>query len=275
MVYFYEHFLFSPIALPLMAIFLVVVVYAAFRQPKADAGRLQLRACISIHEVAAVLGFLLVPVVGIVLAKTAVGAFSDRYALSAVIGVSIVVAWGLYGALDAKPMLAFGLGLLLCLFLVVKEVQTYRRAVVMQSQQASTFSFLEAHAKGNVPIVISSPIEFLELTYDAPREIARRLIYLADPKLGIQYTGTNDVEKGLLEMKRWAGLDVRPFHTFVSSRKDCYILFLTSDYPYDYEWVIPALKAAHWRIRLQKWQGGKVLFLASPDSRATSFASIK
>lgn len=275
MVYFYQHYLFSPIALPLMVSFLVVVAYAAFRQPNRDSGRPRLRSCIAIHELTAVLGFVLIPVVGVVLAKTVIGAFSDRYVLPAVIGVSIIIAWGLYSVLDAKPALAFGLGLLLCLFLVVKEVQTYRRAVVNQSQQALTYNFLEAHAKGNVPIVISSPIEFLQLTYDAPRKIAKRLIYLADPKLGIRYTGTNDIEQGLVEMKHWANLNVQPFRTFVASGKDCYILFLTSDYPYNYEWVIPALRAAHWRIRLLKWQDGKILFLAASNSKSCARSTIK
>lgn len=270
MAYYYQHFLLSPIALPLMAIFLVVVAYAALRQSKVDLEDPRLLSCIATHEIAAVLGFLLIPVVGVLLGKTIVGAFSDRYALPAVIGVAIAVAWGLYAALDANPAVAFILGVLLCVFLVVKEVQTYRRAVAVQDQQASTYTFLEAHAKKNIPIVISSPIDFLELTYDAPESLSRRLTYLADPKLGIRYTGTNDVEQGLLEMKHWAGLSVHPFRSFVASGEDCYILFQTSDYPYDYDWVIPALKAAHWKIQLLQWTDGKALFLGAHDSNGSA-----
>ncbi|MEJ2009572.1 MAG: glycosyltransferase family 39 protein [Acidobacteriota bacterium] len=275
MLYFYQHFLLPPAVLPLLAILLVVITYAALRPTQAGTEARRVRSSLPSHEIAAALGFLLVPVVGVVLAKTAVGAFAPRYALSAVIGLSIIVAWGLYILLDGRRSVALALGLLLCGFLVAKQVQTYRRAVEERSEQASTYAFLEAHAKGNAPIVISDPVAFTMLTYKAPRDIEQRLLYLADPQLGIRYTGTDDIEQGLVEMKRWAGLNVEPYHTFVSSGQQCYVLFLTSYYPYDYEWIIPALRAAHWRIKLLTWRDGKILFSASPGLTSSALSGGK
>ncbi len=273
MFYFYQHFLLAPTVLPLLVILLAVVSYTDFRRPKPDTGEPRLRSCIPAHEIAAVLGFLLIPVVGVVLAKTVVGAFSDRYALPAVIGLSIIIAWGLYTALDAQPELAFALGLLLCVFLVVKEVQTYRRVVEVRAQQASTYVFLEAHAKGDAPIVISNPGEFTVLTYAAPQKLEHRLLYLADPELGLRYTGTNDLEQGLEGMKSWAGLNVQPFRAFVASGQKCYIY--VTNYPDNYEWIIRALQAAHWRMRLLKWQGGKILFSAGPGPNGKALSGGK
>jgi hypothetical protein len=112
--------------------------------------------------------------------------------------------------------------------------------------------------------VIANPGIFTELTYDPSQGIGQRLLYLADPQMGLRYTGTDDAERGLLELKRWADLNVQSFPTFVASGQKCYILFLTRDFPYKYEWVIPALRKAHWKITLLSWRVDKVLFLASP-----------
>lgn len=271
MAYFYGHFLLSPSAVPLLAIVLVVVVVGFLRQRLDQTVEPQAKTGIPAHEVAAVLGFLLIPVVGILLAKTAVGAFSDRYALSAVIGLSIIIAWGLHRMLRCHRALAVGLGLLLFAFVAVKEVQTYRRAVAYRALQVSTYSFLDTYARGDAPIVISGPMDFTELTYAAPRDIASRLTYLADPRLALQYTGSDDAEKGLVEMRSWAGLRVQAFSRFLVSRKMCYVYAV--NYPDQYAWVIRGLEAAHWKLSLERWENGMILFLAVPDNHGVSGAT--
>jgi Dolichyl-phosphate-mannose-protein mannosyltransferase len=263
--YFYEHFLLTPTAVPLLAIFLVVVTYSAFRCDKADTGGKRARFCVPLHEAVAAVGYLLIPAVGVVLAKTAVGAFSDRYALPAVIGLSIIIAWGLYIAFGGRRAVAIALGLLLCGFIAVKELQAYRRAAADSVLHVSTFAFLQTYARGDAPIVISGPMDFTELTYDAPKDLAGRLTYLADPQMALQYTGSDDAEKGLVEMKSWAGLNVQPFGPFVASGQMCYVYVV--NYPDNYRWVIRGLKAAHWEIALRRWQDGMILFSATPDGK--------
>ena len=262
MAYFYEHFLLTPSAVPLLFIFLAVVAYSTLRRPLAEMAETPVRGCIPLHEIAAAVGFLFIPVVGVVLAKTVVGAFSDRYALPAVIGLSIIVAWGLHNVLAKRRVPAAALGLVLLAFLAVKEVQTYRRVAADRSLHDATYGFLENYAQGDAPIVISGPMDFAQLTYDAPANLARRLTYLADPRLALQYTGTDDAERGLVEMKSWAGLNVQPFDRFVASRQRCYVYVV--DYPDKFAWVVHGLEAVHWRISLERWQDGMVLFSATP-----------
>lgn len=266
---YYQYFLLPPAVGPLLAIFLVIVCYVLFGRTYAVEGRPQVQGTAPLHEWAAVVGYLMIPFVGIILAKAVVGAYEQRCALAAVIGLSVAVAWGLYSIMDARLTPAFGLGILLCILLVAKQVQTYHREIAAQSARASTYTFLEAHAEGDTPIVISNPQAFMELTYDPPRDIGRRFLYLSDPRMGLQYTGTDDVEQGLVEMKRWAGLNVQPFRHFVESGRQCYILFRNSDYPNQYEWVIPALEAANWRISLINWQDGRLLFSVIPGGQGT------
>ncbi|HET9177258.1 MAG TPA: glycosyltransferase family 39 protein [Terriglobia bacterium] len=264
--YFYDHFLLTPSAIPLLVIFLAIVAYRTLRRPDADAADTPVRADVPAHEIAAAVGFLLIPAVGVVLAKTIVGAYSDRYALPAVIGLVLIVAWGLHSALDGRRAVAAALGLLLLAFLAIKEVQTYRRVVVEKLRHTQTYNFLESYAGGSAPIVISGPMDFMELSYDAPKSLARRLTYLADPRLSLQYTGSDDAEKGLVEMRSWAGLDVQQFREFVAAGQKCYVYVI--NYPDAYAWVVRGFQAAHWQIVLEQWQGGMVLFSAAPAGKA-------
>jgi Dolichyl-phosphate-mannose-protein mannosyltransferase len=266
MAYYYEHFLLTSTAVPLLVIFLVAVVSSAVRRGKDETGGTRALASVPVHEAAAAVGFLLIPVVGVLLAKTVVGAFSDRYALSAVIGLSILIAWGIHWLLQGQRAVAVGLGLLLLGFLVVKEAQTYRGAVAYRALQVSTYSFLETYARGDAPIVISGSTAFTELTYQAPSAIAGRLLYLADPGLALQYTGTNSAEKGLLEMKHWAGLNVQPFQAFTATGRTCYIF--VDNFPDQYRWTIPELRAWNWRLTLVAWQPSMILFEATPIRKA-------
>lgn len=264
MAYFYEHFLLTPTAVPLLAIFLVVAAcrLCCPRGSGEDAGTPRMIFAVPAHEIAAVVGFLLVPVVGVILAETVVGAFSPRYALPAVIGLSIFIGWGLYDLLRGRRAVAAGLALALLGFMAVKEVQTYRRSIADRALQASTYAFLATYATGDAPIVISGPMDFTELTYHAPQSIAKRLTYLDDPKKALHYMGSNDAEKGLVEMRTWAGLNVQPFSGFVASGQKCYIFVV--NYPDKYEWVLRGFQAKHWKISLQRWQNGMILFSAAP-----------
>lgn len=268
MAYFYEHFLLTPSAVPLLAIFLAIAVHRTLRQPQTDLTEPPARASVPMHEVAAAVGFLLVPMVAVVMAETVVGAFSDRYALPAVIGLSVIVGWGLHSALAGRRAPAVALGLVLVAFLAVKEVQTYRSMDMGRSFKIATFEFLEANARGDAPIVISGSTAFTELTYQAPKSMAGRLLYLADPQKALQYTGTNSAEKGVLEMKRWAGLNVRPFQPFAASGQPCYIF--VEDYPDQYNWVIPALSSLNWRVSLVARQGSGILFRATPGANGSA-----
>jgi Dolichyl-phosphate-mannose-protein mannosyltransferase len=147
MAYYYPLFLLFKSTVPLLAIFLVVAIYTAFLRPNAWAGPPRARLCIPFYEWAMILGFLLIPAVGVVLSKTVVGAYSDRCALSAVIGLSIAIALGLYSALDTRLTPALCLGLLLCAFLMVKQVYTYRRVATERSEDESTYTFLETRKR--------------------------------------------------------------------------------------------------------------------------------
>ena len=257
---FYNHFLLPPAVLPLALILVLVMVYAAFR-PASRNSNLLLK--FPAHELAAVLGFVLIPVVGVILAKTVIGAYDDRYAFPAVIGFSIVVAWGLYCAFDRSPAMALVVSAMLFGIFIAKGVRTYQRTREDRADQQATYTFLESHATGKLPIVIANPMSFVELAHRPPPDLGPRLLYLADPQLGIQDTGTDNVERGVEEMKHWAGMNVQSFPAYLASGHPC-LVYTESDAD-RFEWLLPELVKAHWKLAVVGWQGVNVLYSAAPS----------
>ncbi len=259
MIDFYHRFLLTPSVLPLILLLVLVMVYA-FLRPTPE--RSDDPPEFPLHEVAAVLGFVLLPVVGVILAKTVIGAYDDRYAFPAVIGLSIVVAWGLYCAFrKSRPMALAACAILVVIF-IAKDVRSYNTVAQDRATQNGTYTFLEDYATAAAPIVIANPGPFVELSYHPPHDLGPRLLYLVDPRLALQDTETDDVERGVVEMKQWAGLNVQAFPAYIASGHKCFVY--TPNYPDRYEWVIPELLKAHWKLSLIGWQGLDMLFLAEP-----------
>lgn len=114
-------------------------------------------------------GFLLVPVVGVILAKTVVGAFTYRYALPGVIALSIIIAWGLDPASDGRPILGLTAAMVLCGVFIAKEVQTYGAALEGRAGRAMAYTLFESRAKGSATIVLANPEDFFELSFHPHR----------------------------------------------------------------------------------------------------------
>ncbi len=262
-VYFYTRFLFRPTVLQLFLLLLIVLFYAALRnsRPEPELARLPRPVAIPAHEIAAAAGFWLIPAVGVILGKTIVGAFNNEYALWAIIGVSISVAWGLAIVLDRHPAMGLTIGAMLCLMFIAREIHIYNKETMQRSDRADIYAFLEDHAKPLRPIEVANPLRFLELTHQPPRDLRGRLLYLADSRLAIEDTGENDVEKGLIEMKQWAGLNVRPYRAALASSGTVFIY--AQDYPDPNQWVIPELTKTGCNIELVAWQQNNILLSAS------------
>lgn len=256
---FYHRFLLPPTVLVLPWVLVLVMAYAALR-PEVRAPKPPLN--VPAHEFAAVLGFVFIPVVGVILAKTVIGAYDDRYVFSAVIGFCVVMGWGLACAFNGSAAMALAVCAMLFGAMIAKQVRSYHSMVEDQAARKATYTFLEQHATGAAPIVIANPAPFVELSHRPPAGLRARLLYLVDPQLGLKDTGTDDIEHGVVEMRHWAGMNVEPFPAYLASGRDCFIY--VQNYPDQYEWLIPELVKAHWKLSVVEWQGLDVLFSAAP-----------
>ena len=145
---------------------------------------------------------------------------------------------------------------------IAKYVRSYNTTIEGRADRSATYTFLETHATGKLPIVIANPGPFVELSHHPPSDLGGRFLYLVDPKLSLQDTGTDDVERGVVEMKDWAGMNVQSFPAYLASGHKCFIYIV--GYPDQYEWLIPEMVKAHWKLSLVGWQDLNVLYSAEP-----------
>ena len=213
------------------------------------------------HEFALAIGFILLPSVAICLAKFVTGAFTPRYAIYAVIGLSILLSWSF--ARIGRGNSALGLilaGTLACCWLIigVRQYQQFRWNAVLEDQ---TFEYL-ASKGGDLPLVILSPHQFFVQSHRADAKGRGHLIYLADVPLALKYTGTDTVERGLLTLRNYAPLAVKDYHQFIATHQS----FLAYGYPDPFGWVLEDLMESGWRVSIKGRHDTSLLYLLQPPA---------
>lgn len=255
---FYEN-VFMPAGLALLLIILISGAYL-FNRPSV-AREVVSRPRLIVSEVALALGFALLPVVIIVLAKFVTGAFTSRYAIYSVLGIAILLAWSVAQIGGYRPALGLALsGALLACWLVLAVRQDGRFRSSAQ-EQATTFRFLRSH-EGQLPIVITSPHVFFVQSYWADRGRQNSPYYLADVPLALQYSNTDTVERGLLALKNYAPLHVEDYRTFVAAHPQ----FLLYGQPGAFGWAQQELIRTGRTLSVVASNGDDLLFLVCPVS---------
>jgi 4-amino-4-deoxy-L-arabinose transferase-like glycosyltransferase len=196
-----------------MAVCAAVVVLAAWR----SRGARRRAALPPSHELAALLTLVLLPFFGVVIGKLVTGAFTDRYALSAIVGIAILLALAAWWTDRGAPVLGVSLLLVLLVFAGVRLMDRYDDATFDAEEQDQALALLDEHRDVGEPIVVASPHDFFELSHRVAEAGGPRLIYLADPALSRRYLETDAVELGVVGMKDIAPLRVEPYRRFVAS----------------------------------------------------------
>ena len=217
----------------------------------------------SAHEFGLAFGFILIPTVAILLANFVTGAFTQRYSIYAVIGVSILLAWilariGQHARLLGIVLAGAAVG---CWLIVgVRNLQQFR---ANQVDEDVNFAFLSA-VPTDLPLVLADPHEFFVQSHVAAQKGRGHFLYLADVPLALKYTETDTVERGLLALKGYAPLDVRDYHSFVANHSK----FLLYGFPRSYSWLMQGLVDSGRRVSVRTRNGGNVLYLveAAPGS---------
>jgi hypothetical protein len=256
---FYSQLL-APAILPLVAVFMLSALYSV---PDPITPRRQMqgfRSPFPLYEMAAAFGFTVIPVVAVLLAKLVTGAFTARYALPAVIGFSILLAVAASNFRDGRALIGAALVLSLCGWFVVQGVRSYRDMATLLDQ-AYTYKFLQSQREHELPIVVSDLHKFMLLTYYAPRELAARLVYLADPGLSLRYLGYDTVDQGILDLKPWFPPKIERYGPYVASQRRFFVYGNLGGM----NWLLNELTAAEMRIELRGRQGAHLLFLVSPN----------
>jgi Dolichyl-phosphate-mannose-protein mannosyltransferase len=176
------HSLLQGSALMFLAILLVLAVSAARTSVR---GTQPQAARVSPEVLAAILGFLLIPVAGVILASAAIGEFNARYVLLTVVGIA--VAGGLGTAQLTARGRAAGTALLAAAAVAslshvarAKIGLQERSAIAEQSGVFAIFRCSSALTRSTVPIVVTDIQSYGVLSFYAPEALATRFVYVTE-----------------------------------------------------------------------------------------------
>lgn len=167
------------------------------------------------HEHVLMLGFLALPFIAYLGAKLAHGALVDRYVLSVVLGIPLA-ACSLHAWLGRRGRIAFTIAAIL--LIASREarfwMQQDHHIGQLQSPAPRAEQMVEAAGYSNLPVVISSPLQYLQLNHYAPPELQPRLVFLVDPPKAIEYDGSDSGDRQMLLLRAYAPLAVEKFADF-------------------------------------------------------------
>lgn len=226
-----------------------------------------------VHELAAAVGFAAAPLVALVLAKLVTHAFTDRYALPAVLGLSCLIAWAAFRLWRDRPLPAVVLLLLLAAgfgltFLYYRKdvLSVTSGAIVSQADEARLVGLLQAQGRGNdLPIVVADPHTFMILTRYGPPSLTGRLVYLADPRAQRKYVGSNSIDQGMLDLVGpWFRLPVETYPAFMEAHPQ--FLVFQAGGESGWNWLVPQLADEHRPMTLEARSAGDEVFRVGPPA---------
>jgi 4-amino-4-deoxy-L-arabinose transferase-like glycosyltransferase len=226
----------------------------------------------SSSEFALVLGFIALPIFGVIATRIAHGGATDRYFLPAILGM--LAAFG-YALRRARPSQFAMIAALIFVAVGSQELGFLRSTLpgLRGTQSRATFlvPLLEAAHRDDLPLVISDAGQYVELSHDAPPSLNLRLAALVDPSSAVIYEQTDTVDKLVIQLSRCSPLQVYDFKPFAAAHP---VFLLYSDgSPFD--WWPSRLIHDGARLELVAKQGGGALYRvvlkpAAPPGQAPS-----
>jgi hypothetical protein len=234
---------------------LVGVVVAAGLAAVLRPGR-RVQGATPAHELAVLVTFVALPLIGTIGALLVTGAFTSRYALPGVLGVA-----GLLGLATGRlhRITPVAGAVLLAVFAVWAAVEARHDTNAARFQahvRRSTLAFLDRRAAAGQPVVVASGHDFLELSHDAAAAGGRpRLLYLADPRSAIRVIGTDTIDRGILELRNFAPLDVASYPAYARRGRSFELLSGGT-----WDWLTAALHRRGARMTVVARQDGRTLY---------------
>ncbi len=245
--------LLAPLGTPLMVSLGLVAVVAALTRagwlPPAHTPRG--RPGMPGHELVALAVFAVLPAIGLLVAWTVTGAWHERYALPAILGLAGLAAVGVHasGTLALRTAAAV-------LVTALAAQAGLRAGDWFDMPRLPIAVALADRADGGsvLPVLASDGLTFVELAHAASPALAMRLSYGLKPPSIIAQTGTDTENRALQQLARLAPLRLERFEQFVDRHRQFFVIGRDS-------WVTEALVAADVPLRLVAAEGDLRLFV--------------
>ena len=188
-------------------------------------------------EVAAAVGFLLLPLAGVLVGELVTGAYVERYVLAGVLGPALLIPLALSRVARGRRSAAVAASVVLALWFGVLFQYWHRDIGVDIDRRERLVAFLQEHPPPNgTYVAVVHPHDYLELARYAPGSVAAKLARLSDPERALRYTGSRSTEDGLVVLAGFAPLRIVPY----DQQQDSF-LFLRTVRGSARDWIVPAL----------------------------------
>lgn len=183
----------------------------------ARAAGVESQASLRVWQAISIISLSALPILVMVVAKFITHGFTERYAIAAIVGITVLFSYFLY-RLAPQPKAAAA-AVLICF--VVFAIQVYLFAAKFNEQRESLATDMRVlSTTGDQQAAVVHITVFHQISFYAPRNIATRVNYLSDPEQAIKYMGHDTIDRGLMDLNPWFPLKVIPVQAFLHDNPD-------------------------------------------------------
>jgi hypothetical protein len=221
-----------------------------------------------LHEPVLLLCMLGMPFVVFLIARVTHGGFLDRYVLWAALPMVLIPAYIIprYRARTWMAVTAF-------VFLSVAS----QEALSLYSLRGGVGRFVSPTASverlvgsadsPELPVVVGNDNDYVQLSYYASPEWAKRFLAVTDPEGAVAYIGTDTADRELPVLAGYSSLRVYDFTQFAAAHRE-FLLYSTSEAatagPFGYyDWWIPRLLRDGYSLRVVAAEGNRRVYLVT------------
>jgi 4-amino-4-deoxy-L-arabinose transferase-like glycosyltransferase len=171
----------------------------------------------STHEIAFFSVLLCLPLAAYLLAVFVTNGYDLRYAIAFAIGMAVMLMLGSYRVLGGTR--AGGLALFAAMsgFALFSWYSSIRTIDVQRKDLRETAEYLLGRGNGAEMIMVGQVMGFHQLSFYAPRRLARRLVYPADTERAVQYLHHNTIDRCHLALRPWFPERIEPYEQVLKS----------------------------------------------------------
>ena len=239
-------FLLVPLLWPVaISALLVAIPSWSLLASSKDLGNAETSPVVLWHEWAIAAGFAIIPACAVVLARVGSSPFFPRYGANGVIGFSLLFALFLRWRGTPHRAASMVTAVFLVCYVAAFGGYLYETLGAKPTPEAASLDGKERHkdpfeVKPDLPFVVSSALELLEIDHYAPPSVTSRLYYLTDRDAALEYTQTDGFDAGFPNLQRWFPMHAKlaPYQTFIREHQR-FLLYGVYSFPTD--WLIKKL----------------------------------
>ena len=178
-------------------------------------------------QAAAICTLAALPIPTMLLAKVVTHGFTPRYCIFALVGVTVLLFYFISRFTLRRSTATIGIVACVLIFLLqVRQFNSnYKDGRKELDEDITALSSLP-----NAPIAAMEVSVAHRLSYYAPRRLASRVVYIADPKASVSYLGQDTVDRGLLDLRSWFPINIVRADSFLTDNPQFYVFGQTSEW---------------------------------------------